>query len=88
MFIPYNRQFSNRNRDVLMNVESLQKWWSTLKSAVFCSSSSLPPPIGGGGGLVWELVGISDLLSDHFGSKKSTEAVDLPLTYHVSLQVE
>ena len=29
------RQFSNRNRDVLMNVQSPHKWWSTLKSAVF-----------------------------------------------------
>ena len=28
-------QFSARNRDVLMNVESPHKWWSTLKSAVF-----------------------------------------------------
>ena len=32
------RQFSDRNRDILMNVQSPHKWWSTLKSAVFCSS--------------------------------------------------
>ena len=31
-------QFSDRNRDVLMNVQSPPKWWSTLKSAVFGSS--------------------------------------------------
>ena len=31
-------QFSERNRDVLMNVQSPHKWWSTLKSAVFGSS--------------------------------------------------
>ena len=37
------RQFSDRNRDVLMNVQSPHKWWSTLKSAEFGSSSSLPP---------------------------------------------
>ena len=37
------RQFSDRNRDVLMNVESLHKWWSTLKPAVLGSSWSLPP---------------------------------------------
>ena len=37
------RQFSARNRAVLMNVESPHKWWSTLKSAVFGTSSSLPP---------------------------------------------
>ena len=29
------RQFSARNRDVLMNAQSPHKWWSTLKSAVF-----------------------------------------------------
>ena len=37
------RQFSDRNRDVLTNVQSSQKWLSTLKSAVFGSSSSLLP---------------------------------------------
>ena len=37
------RQFSDRNRDVLMNVQSPHKWWSTLMSAVFGSSSTLPP---------------------------------------------
>ena len=36
-------QFSDRNRDVLMNIQSPHKWWSTLKSAVFGSSASLPP---------------------------------------------
>ena len=29
------RQFSDKNRDILMNVHSPYKWWSTLKSAVF-----------------------------------------------------
>ena len=33
------RQFSDRNRDVLMNVQSHHKWWSTIKSAVFGLSS-------------------------------------------------
>ena len=37
------RQFSDRNRDVLMNVQSPHKGWSTVKSAVFCLSSSLYP---------------------------------------------
>ena len=46
------RQFSDGNRDVLMNVQSPQKWWSTLKSAVFGSSSSLPPLDSDGDGLV------------------------------------
>ena len=46
------RQFSDRNRDILMNVQSPHEWWSTLKSAVFGSSSSLPPLVSGGGGLV------------------------------------
>ena len=78
------RQFSDRNRDVLMNVQSPQKLWSTLKSAVFGSSSSLPPLVRVGGGLVCESAGKADLLSDHFDSKQSKEAVDLPLTCHPS----
>ena len=56
------RQFSDRNRDVLMNAQSPHKWWSTLKSVVFGSSSSLPPLISEGGGLVCESVGKADLL--------------------------
>ena len=67
-----------------MNIQSPHKWWSTLKSAMFGSSSSLPPLVGEGGGLVCELVGNADLLSDHFDSKQSREAVDLPLTCHPS----
>ena len=81
------RQFSDKNRDVLMNVQSPHKWWSTLKSAVFGSSSSLPPSVSEGGRRVCESVGKADLLSDHFDSKQSREAVDLPLTYHPYLLV-
>ena len=77
------RQFCDRNGDVLLNVQSPHKWWSTLESAVFGSSSSLPPVVSEGGGLVCESVGIkADLLSDHFDSQQSREAVDLPLTCH------
>ena len=36
------RQFSARNRDVLINAQPPHKWWSTLRSAVFGLSSSLP----------------------------------------------
>ena len=78
------RQFSKKNRAVLMDVQSLHKWWSTIKSAVFGSSSSLPLLVGVGGGLVCESVGKADLLSDHFDSKQSREAVDLMLTCHPS----
>ena len=60
------RQFSVRNRDVLINAQSPHKWWSTLKSAVFGLSSSLPPLVGSGGELVCESVCKADLLSDHF----------------------
>ena len=67
-----------------MFVQSPHKWWSTLKSAVFDSSSSLPPLVSEGGGLMSELVGKADMLSDHFDSKQSREAVDLPLTCHPS----
>ena len=78
------RQFSDRNMDVLMNVQSPHKWWATLKSAVFGSSSALPPLVSEGGGLVCESIGKADLLSDHFDSKQSRKAVDLLLTYHPS----
>ena len=77
-------QFSDRNRAVLMNVQSPHKWWSTFKSAVFGSSLSLSPLVSEGGGLMCESVGKADLLSDHFDSKQSREAVDLPLTCHAS----
>ena len=77
-------QFSGRNREVLMNVQSSHKWWPTLKSVVFGSSSLLPQLVTEGGGLVCELFGNADLLSDHFDRKQSREAVDLPLTCHLS----
>ena len=57
------RQFSDRNSDFLMNVQSPHKWWS---KTVFGSSSSLPQ-----GGLVCESVGKADLLLGHFDSKQS-----------------
>ena len=78
------RQFSDSNRPVLMNVQSPHKWWPTHKSAVFGTSSSLPPLFSEGGGLVCEIIGKADLLSDHSDSKQSREAVDLPLTCHPS----
>ena len=67
-----------------MNGQSPHKSWSTLKSAVFCSSPSLPLFVSGGGGLVCESVGKTDLLSVHFDSKLSREALDLPLNCHLS----
>ena len=78
------RQFSDRNRDVLMNIQSPHKWWSTLKSAVFGSSSSLPPLASEGGGLVCESVSKADPLLGHIDSKQSREDLDLPLTSHPS----
>ena len=49
------------------------------------SSLSLPLLISVGGGLVCEeLVNKAHLLSDHFDSKRSREAVDLLLTCHPS----
>ena len=67
-----------------MNVQSPHKWWFTLKSGVFGMSSSLPPLVSEGTELVCESVGKADLLSDHFDSKQSTEAIDLLLTCHPS----
>ena len=42
----------------------------------------MPPLVREGGGLVCESVGKADLLSDHFDSKQSREAVDISLTCH------
>ena len=69
---------SSYERSVLSQVVS------TLKSEVFGSSSSLPPLVSEGSELVGESVGKADLMSDHFDSKQSREAVDLPLTCHPS----
>ena len=44
----------------------------------------MPPLVSEGGGLVCESVGKADLLSDHFDSKKSWEAVILQLTCYSS----
>ena len=66
---------------------SSHKWWSTLKSAVFGTSLSLPPLVSEGGGLLCESVGKAYLLSYHFYSKLSREAVDLPLTCNPSLSL-
>ena len=55
-------QFSDRNRDVVMNVQTTHKRWYTLTSVVFGSSSLLPPLVGGGGELVCESVGKADRL--------------------------
>ena len=54
----------------------------SYKSAVFGSSSSLISLFSEGGGLVCESVGTAELLSDHFDSKQSWEAVDLLPTCH------
>ena len=51
---------------------------------MFGSGISLPPLISEGGGLVCESVGKAEKLSDHFDSKQSREAVDLPLICHPS----
>ena len=62
-YLEAKRQCSVKNRDVLMNVQSPHKWWSTLKSDKFSSSSSLLLLVGGG----WwsESVGKASVLSDN-----------------------
>ena len=44
----------------------------------------MSPLVSEGSGLVCDSVAKADLLSDHFDSKQSNEAVDLPLTCHPS----
>ena len=78
------RQFSDRNRDLLMNVQSPHKRWSTLKSAVFGSSSTLPPLLSEGGGLVCQSVGKADLLSEHFDRESpGSLLICRPLVIHL-----
>ena len=77
-------QFRDRNRDVLMNIQSPHKWWSALKSVVFGSSSALSLLVSEGGGLMCESVGQANLLLNDFDSKQSKGAVDLPLNRHPS----
>ena len=71
--------FSDRNRNVFINVQSSHKWWST-----FGSTSSLPDLLGGIGRLVCESVSKTDLVSDHFDSKESRVSVEMLLTCHPS----
>ena len=78
-------QFSFRNRDVDMNVQSHFKW--LVYSQVCCVRLEFVIATAcwwGGGGLVCESVGKADLLSDHFNGTQSMESVDLPLTCHLS----
>ena len=81
-------QFSDRNRDVLMNVQSPDKLLSTLKSAVFGSSSSLPPLVSGGGAPVdWCVSRLVMLIFCRIiltGNCPWRESFDLPLTCHPS----
>ena len=51
---------------------------------MFGSSSALALLVSEGDGLECESISKADLLLDHFVSKQSMEAVDLPLTCHPS----
>ena len=84
MYSETMRQFSVRNRDVLIIDYSPHTWWSTFKSAVFGLSSLLPQLVGGDGGLAYKSVGEADPMSDNFCRKQSRESVDLPLASHPS----
>ena len=80
-----------------MNAQCPHMWFSTLKSAVFCSSSDSPFPslIGAGSGLVCESVGKANMQSAHFDGKQSRDpssrsAIHLPSvsqSHYLCLQV-
>ena len=68
---------------------------TSFKSAVFSSSSSLSPLAGVGGGLVCEVIGKADLLSDYFHSTQYRESVHRyailspsSQSYHICIQIE
>ena len=65
-YLEAKHQFCDRNKAVLMNVQSPHKWWSNLKSAVFVTSSSLPSLVSKEWTGVCVSVGKADLLSDRF----------------------
>ena len=79
-----NRQFSDRNSDVLMNVQSHHKCWSTLKSR--CSARVhhclrwLERVVDWCVSRLVRLICCRIILN----SKQSREAVNLPLTCHPS----
>ena len=89
LFIVYNFIWSN----VVSWVLYLSETWMLIRlpsplisggllSSLLCSS--LTPFVGGDGGLVCELVGTADLLTNNFDSQQYREYVDLPLTCHPS----
>ena len=74
-------QFSDRNKDVLMNdglLISGGSFLSLLSGLSLSPNSSLswPQLVGWGGGLVCESVGKADLLSDHFDANEYRESMD------------
>ena len=73
IYAEVKHQHCTRSRDVLIN-----------HSYVGCArlDSSLPPITTMGGGLVCQLVGKSDILSDNFESKQSSDSIDLPSSCH------
>ena len=74
-------QFTVKSRDILMSAPCDDKWWSTLKSAVFGSSLDSSLPLigrGGGGGKVCQSVGKAEMLSANFDGKHLRDPVDLP----------
>ena len=86
-------QFSDRNRDVPKNVQSSPVHKRELRVdgspllRVWCSTRirhCLRLLVRVMDWCVSQLIRLHDLLSDHFDSKQSREAVDLPLTCHPS----
>ena len=83
---------TRRSSVILVTETGMFLWMSSplisggLLLSLRCSARVCHSPrllVSEGGGLVCESVGKADLLSDHFDSKQSREAVDLPLTYPV-----
>ena len=74
------RQFSDRNRDVLMNVQSAISGDQLL--SLLCSARIRHCLRLLVGVVNWCASQFYDLLSDHFDSKQSRESVDQPISYH------
>ena len=72
------QEHRERAHKTLLQTNNSQKWWSTLKDAVFGARSSIPPLVGNGGALVSDSVGKADLFLRHFDEKQSCDHVPIP----------
>ena len=70
VYVEAEQAFNERSRALLTNVPNPRKWWSTVKTEVYCASSSLTPLVERRGRLVWSADEKASLFSTHFDAKQ------------------